>query len=424
MNCKETQEKISCSLDKELNKWEQEELQDHLSDCPSCQKEYEEMKALIELLQEVPFAELPDNYHEELMEKLSDRKKIPFPIEKKRILWKKYSAVAAAFLLLLVIGGGIGDFLNAGGSNSISSRNTSPYETNSQKAPMEEKVYYAPEPAMEEALMEGAGEVTATQEAAGNSLASRTMEDTKKEKSTKEIENIERKKIRTLNLFLEVTDLDQNFSTLREITESYGGYVENYNNSIYYTDTSTENAYKQGSITLKVPQENYEEAKKQIYQLGTVTDENEMTEDITSQYIDNESRLKTRKAEEEQLLKFMKQAVSVEDLIKIEARLSEVRADIEAYEATLKYWDGLVNFSTIHINATEMDKSKISSIPKNFGERIKNNLIQSVDQVFLFCQNSILWVASMALPILFIVVLVILILLFLSRKKKKEKKEK
>lgn len=52
----------------------------------------------------------------------------------------------------------------------------------------------------------------------------------------------------------------------------------------------------------------------------------------------------------------MEQAESMDDIIKIETRLSEIRYELQTYETTLRTYDNQVSYSTVNISLYEVDR--------------------------------------------------------------------
>ncbi len=87
--------------------------------------------------------------------------------------------------------------------------------------------------------------------------------------------------------------------------------------------------------------------------LGTVQSTDVRREDVTKQYIDLESRLKNRKAEEQRYLEILEKADTVEEILKIESRLSDTREAIERLQGEMNYLKNRVEYSTITIRISE-----------------------------------------------------------------------
>ena len=72
-------------------------------------------------------------------------------------------------------------------------------------------------------------------------------------------------------------------------------------------------------------------------EIGNVTSSGKSAQNVTSQYTDYEARLKSLYLQEERLLEMLGKATDLDSLITLEARLSEVRYEIERIERDLRH---------------------------------------------------------------------------------------
>jgi hypothetical protein len=236
--------------------------------------------------------------------------------------------------------------------------------------------------------------------------------------------DLEKKIIKTAKISLKVYDFDYAMQQLKSITEQAGGYVENSNSYIKYSDPEKNVHLKSGSIMLKIPSEVYNSIVTSAIGLGTVTDNNEYIEDVTSDYVDTGSLLKAKKLEEQRLLAIMEKAEKVEDLILLEQRLNAVRSELGVYEGRINNWDRLVKFSTVIIT---IDQEKqlygVESVPNTLSGRVKKSFIFSIDTIKNTSADIVVGLAKI-LPIAIVLsvigALVVLILKFFKRRKYKE----
>ena len=68
-----------------------------------------------------------------------------------------------------------------------------------------------------------------------------------------------------------------------------------------------------------------------------------LTENVTLQYVSTESRVKALETEQTRLLELLENAETMEDLLTIEARLTDVRWELENYASQLRVLDNQVN---------------------------------------------------------------------------------
>lgn len=155
-------------------------------------------------------------------------------------------------------------------------------------------------------------------------------------------ELVERKITKNGELELLVQDAETSAKKITNKTLELGGFIQNTN------IREVEEGVKSGSIIVKIPADKFTEALAAFKGYG-IKVERELTnaQDVTERYIDLEAQLKNLRAEEEQYLEVMKQAYTVENILKVSQYLSRVRGQIERLEGQLKYLDRQVDMSTI-----------------------------------------------------------------------------
>lgn len=108
MRCEDYRELLWAHLEQELNEEETAKMQQHLGECADCRAEAEAQKEIMESLRSLPEEELPEGYHQELMQKLSAEAApnvVPLPVKKKQPKWRQLSMIAAAALVVVAVGG-------------------------------------------------------------------------------------------------------------------------------------------------------------------------------------------------------------------------------------------------------------------------------------------------------------------------------
>jgi len=437
-NCEETMFNISLYLDKELNREDEEKFLAHLESCKECRRTFEEIKLVFEKTNSIPLADLPSGYEDELSAKLKVLKSSAIhktldtsKNNRKKFGWKQYSAIVAAVLVLLIGGSVVTSIIPRMGSKSSvdASESADLYERAMPKvaystqqsltseAPNNDM--YSAEPAAGETygITTGEYEEEKTEESlvAQESLNSSAV-------VADEQEGSERLKIKRLYVSIQTREYDAAIESFKSFAETNGGYVQSYYSNNYSYDYINNISLRSGNIVLRVPKEHYEESKSIIKEYGEVLNEDENTEDITSDYVDAEGRLRMKKLEEERLLSLLEKSESVEDIIKIEERLSMVRSDIEAYTSSIKNWDRLVEFSTITIEITELNDSKITPVDSDFTTKIKDGFISAINNFSKDIQNLLLYVVSNFIYIIIFVVIIVILVLMAKKIYKSHKK--
>lgn len=183
------------------------------------------------------------------------------------------------------------------------------------------------------------------------------------------------KLIKNVYLTMETREFDSLLEDIQTMTEACGGYVEASDVSgLSYYNTG---GYRYACMTLRIPADQLDEFVTVVSGLGNVISKNESVQDVTLQYVDVESHIEALETEQARLLELMEQAESMEDIITIESRLSEIRYELQSYESTLRTYDNQVNYSTVTVSIDEVDRETvIEEDPGFFGEirtRLSNN---------------------------------------------------
>lgn len=208
---------------------------------------------------------------------------------------------------------------------------------------------------------------------------------------------------------IETVEFDEAIERIYALINEFEGFVQDsYISGSDYRDVYYGNqTYRNASFTIRVPKENYAGMTAALDTVGNVTGTNVSAQNITAQFTDAQARLDTYEAEEQRLIEMMEKAESVEDLISIEARLSEVRYQIEAVTATLRNWQNEVDYSTVSIELREVKElSETKELPKSFKQEITEGFKATLNRIGRFFRNFAAWVI-INLPTIVIIAAVI-----------------
>lgn len=220
-----------------------------------------------------------------------------------------------------------------------------------------------------------------------------------------------RKLIKTVSMDVETEEFDSFVAQLQSRIGGFGGYIESSstNNSSYYVNNG-----RYANYVIRIPADKLEELIGNVTELANVTWKEENVEDITLRYIDVESHKIALQTEQERLLVLMEQAETVEDLIVIESRLSEIRYLIQSYESTLRTYDNQVNYSTLHLAISEVKKLTPQEEPSVW-EKIRDGFTENLNHVITGSRDFFIGVV-IAIPYLVIWGIVLLLGYWIGRK--------
>ena len=178
--------------------------------------------------------------------------------------------------------------------------------------------------------------------------------------------------IYTANLTLESKDYDAARAALDAALAEAGGYMES---SDEYANSGSRRSL---SLTLRVPQENYESFLAAVAATGNVTYKSQQADDVTTQYMDVETRLANLEAQRTRLQELQAQADNLSDLLQIETSLTDVQSQIESWQSQLDWYSNQVQQCTVYVNLNEVqnytptDESFLGSVGAAFAQGWSN----------------------------------------------------
>lgn len=231
---------------------------------------------------------------------------------------------------------------------------------------------------------------------------------------------IERKLIRNVNMDLETREFDTLTKSISDAVTAFGGYIQQSDVSGNSLNWSGDRSSRYSTITARIPSDKLDDFLTEVSSQGNVTYKNESVQDVTLQYTDITSRKKTLQMEQERLWALLEKAESVDAVIALESRLSEVRYQLESLESQLRTLDNQIVYSTVYLSIQEV-QVLTSTDPDTIPVRIQKGLSRSLNQLKGSSIDFLVWFIS-SLPIL--IVLVILIAGFILVLKKILRKRK
>ena len=117
-----------------------------------------------------------------------------------------------------------------------------------------------------------------------------------------------------------------------------------------------------GTLTLSVPADKLDTALDQLGgQVGTVLRRNTSSQDVTAQYVDTQSRLKTMRASVDRVRALMTQAKDLGQVVALESELSRRQADLESLEAQMGALNSSVERSTLTVTLSTPGNEPVTS---------------------------------------------------------------
>ena len=194
----------------------------------------------------------------------------------------------------------------------------------------------------------------------------------------------ERLVIQNVDMSIIVTDPKTRMDEIASMAVKMGGFVVTSN--LYQSTYGPNNIeVPEGSITIRVPAKQLDEALKNIKEdVVKVTYENRSGQDVTSQYVDLKSRLAAKQEAEKNLLKIMDKAEKADDVLAIYMQVQSIQTEIESLKGQIKYYEESAALSAISIRLVAEETVKPIEIG---GWKLQGTANDAVQDLISFTQG-------------------------------------
>ena len=200
--------------------------------------------------------------------------------------------------------------------------------------------------------------------------------------STEEGENIEtdRMVIHQAELSLKIKSLEKTSRWIEKKVEQYGGYI--VESTLSHEEEMEEEM--SGSTIVRIPEKYFREFLHDTEgEAAKVLSRTVTGQDVTEQYVDLKSTLKSKRVVEARLLEFMKQAKKSEDLLKISADLAQVQGEIEVITGKMKYIENQTAYATVSLQLIQngVIVPEVSNKNLDTWEKTKKQFVESTNYI-------------------------------------------
>ena len=205
---------------------------------------------------------------------------------------------------------------------------------------------------------------------------------------------------------VETIKFEETVGKIDGLVKAYSAWIESssISGSNYYQKSRGNASLRSASYTLRVPSERFHDLMESLSELGNVPYSHIYTQNVTAQYYDTSARLKAYRTQEARLLEMMELAETVEDVIIIEDRLTELRYEIESLQSNLNNWDRRVSYSTISLSIKEVQEyTPEVKVDPTYGEELLKALKDGLSNAGEFLKNLLLLLAEL-LPVLIVLI--------------------
>jgi len=172
------------------------------------------------------------------------------------------------------------------------------------------------------------------------------------------------KLIRSGDIKFQTKDIDETEARIKWIVQKMGGFIS--------FEQQTRNEWTvRTDIEIRMPGTVFEPMLDSICSGAYMVDQkNIKVQDVTKQYVDTEARIQTRKLVEEKYIEHLKSAQDIDDVLRIEAKIGEIREEIESAEKRLRSLKDQVALSTLHVEFYQKDDMPVKEEKNRFEQAL------------------------------------------------------
>lgn len=237
--------------------------------------------------------------------------------------------------------------------------------------------------------------------------------------------------VKKMTMKIKVNDVKKDLAFIVDEAAKVGGYVSSSDEKINQRTARLKkvsadslqkvvNYMYQATIVVKIPAHKLEEFVATVDDLAMVVDhKSSKVDDVTSQMFDLNTRLATKRSIEQKYIELLKEKTGkLAEIMKVEAKIDEIRENIELMEASHKRLKQRVAYSSLQINIYQEDWVKVEMLSAitddHYEDRYGVKMKKAIASGWYLLKQFTL-VLFRLWP--FIIFLIIIILIFKFRKK-------
>ena len=117
-------------------------------------------------------------------------------------------------------------------------------------------------------------------------------------------------------------------------------------------------------LTMRVPEVALDRVMDQVAGLGTLVSRGQSSTDVTGQYIDTASRLRTQRESVDRVRLLLSRATKLGDVVQIESQLARRQADLESLQAQLAALEDQTTLATLTVSLAPLAATPVTAPPQ------------------------------------------------------------
>lgn len=174
------------------------------------------------------------------------------------------------------------------------------------------------------------------------------------------------KLIKTLDYRFEVENVNKTTEAIEQIVKKYPAYISD-------SKMELENPVLENKLSIRIENDFFQDVVKEIDQLANFVNYRTITtEDVAKEFVDLESRIKTKRQVEERYAEILRnKAGTIAEVLAAEEKIGELHEEIEAAISRINYLKDQVSYSTINLEyyqkiTQQIAEEDVASTGKDF----------------------------------------------------------
>ncbi|MBP7558497.1 MAG: DUF4349 domain-containing protein [Chitinophagaceae bacterium] len=194
----------------------------------------------------------------------------------------------------------------------------------------------------------------------------------------------DRRIIRTGRLKLEIKELKQYYSFMRDQIRTMGGYIA--------SEELTENDFeRQLQVSIRIPVGQFDAALEAVSMQTEKTLERHITsQDVSEELVDTRARLQTKEQVRERYKQLLGQSHKLDDILKMESEINQVQEQIERGAGRIQFLQHAAAYSTIELALIQ----RLADAPAAAEPEKDNALLEAIRTGWSFMRDLLLALLS------------------------------
>jgi hypothetical protein len=178
------------------------------------------------------------------------------------------------------------------------------------------------------------------------------------------------KQIKHAHYRFQVKDVKRSTETIEVVISKYPAYIA-------ASKMTLENPILENKITIKVQNQYFQNLLKEIDKEPVFVNFRDVsTEDVSKQFVDLESRLKSKREVEQRLMHILRnKAGNVKEVLEAEKQIGDLHEEIEAVVSRINFLKDEVSYSTIELEFYQTVTEVIADAENTFGSKLLTALL-------------------------------------------------